>query len=74
LLLQNFPVMCTDSSPIAGLTVQLQHQLLSRRTITLNPLKVKHNDSSNFEMYLSKKLQDERLNESQNESSKLMVG
>lgn len=39
--------MCMASSPIAGLTVQLQHQLLSRRTITLNPLKVVKNDSAN---------------------------
>jgi len=67
---RNFPVMCIDSSPVAGLTVQLQHQLFSRRTITLNPLRAKKYDSSNYEMYLSKKLQEDRLNE----SSKLMVG
>ncbi|XP_001942883.2 golgin subfamily A member 4 [Acyrthosiphon pisum] len=72
LILRNFPVMCIDSSPIAGLTVHLQNQLLSRRTISLNPLKVKNNDSSNLEMNLSKKLQEDRLNESQNESSELM--
>jgi len=63
-----------DSSPIAGLVVHLQHQLLSRRTINLNPLKVINNDSSNFEMHLSKKLQEDRLNKSQKPSSKLMVG
>jgi len=74
LLQQNFPVMCMDSSPIAGLTIQLQHQLLSRRTITLNPLKVKNYNSSNSEMDLSKQLQDCRLNKSQKSSSKLMVG
>lgn len=41
LLLLSKPAMCVDSSPIAGLTVNLQHQLLSGRTIQLNPLKKK---------------------------------
>jgi len=63
-----------DSSPVAGLTVHLQHQLLSRRTINLNPLKVKNNDSFNYEMYLSKKLEIDRLNKSEKSSSELMVG
>jgi len=68
--------MCMDTSNICGLVVQLQHQLLSRRTINLNPLKLK--DSFKFEMDLSKKSQDDRLpttklNKSQKSSSKLMV-
>jgi len=74
----NFPVMCMDPSPLAGLTVQLQHQLLSRRTITLNPLNVINNDSSKFEMDLLNKSQEDtlpktKLNKSQKSSSKLMV-
>ncbi|XP_060835614.1 uncharacterized protein LOC132918419 [Rhopalosiphum padi] len=73
----NFPVMCMDPSPLAGLTVQLQHQLLSRRTITLNPLNVINNDSSKFEMDLLNKSQEDtlpktKLNKSQKSSSKLM--
>lgn len=76
LLRLNFPVMCMDTAPISGLVVQLQHQLLSRRTINLNPLKIK--DPSNFEMDLSKKSQDDRLpktelNKSQKSSSTSMV-
>lgn len=39
------PVMCMDSSPIAGLTVYLQHQMLSYRKIKLNPLNNKYNAS-----------------------------
>lgn len=39
LLLLSRPAMCMDSSPIAGLTVYLQHQMLSCRKIKLNPLK-----------------------------------
>lgn len=31
--------MCMDPSPIAGLVVNLQHQVLSCRTKVLNPLK-----------------------------------
>jgi len=31
----------TDPSPIAGQVVNLQHQVLSRRTLVLNPLKRK---------------------------------
>lgn len=46
LLLLSKPAMCMDSSPIAGLTVNLQHQLLSGRTIILNPLKKKYTFSS----------------------------
>jgi len=34
--------MCMDSSPIAGLVVNLQHQMLSCRTKVLNPLKRKN--------------------------------
>ncbi|XP_025205151.1 myosin-2 heavy chain-like [Melanaphis sacchari] len=68
----NFPVMCMDPSPIAGLTVQLQHQLLSRRTIILNPLKVINDDSSKFEMDLLKKSQEDTLSETKlNKSQKL---
>lgn len=75
-----YPVLCTDPSPIAGLVVNLQHQVLSRRTIVLNPLKKKNyfkkpislktdlynesNDNLNTSM-MSKK--------SQEGSSKLMV-
>ncbi|XP_029342951.1 uncharacterized protein LOC100569481 [Acyrthosiphon pisum] len=43
-----YMVMCTDSSPLAGLVVQLQHQVLSRRTIVLNPLKRKNNFSKSI--------------------------
>lgn len=39
LLLMYNPVMCMDTSPIAGLTLHLQHQMLSCRKIKLNPLK-----------------------------------
>lgn len=46
LLLLSKPAMCMDSSSIAGLTVNLQHQLLSGRTIQLNPLKKKYPFSS----------------------------
>jgi len=34
-----------DMSPVAGLTVQLQHQMLSGRRIKLNPLKENHKTS-----------------------------
>lgn len=34
-----------DSSPISGLTVYLQHQMLSYRKIKLNPLNNKYNTS-----------------------------
>ncbi|XP_015374960.1 PREDICTED: uncharacterized protein LOC107169665 isoform X2 [Diuraphis noxia] len=76
LLKLNFPVMCMDPSPVCGLTVKLQHDLLSRRTMCLNPLKKKKYDSSKFEMDLSKKSQDDKfpttkLNESQQSSSNL---
>jgi len=72
--------MCMDSSPIAGLVVNLQHQMLSCRTIVLNPLKRKYNCSN------QKLLKTDLYNESndniktsmlsnkpQKESSKLMV-
>lgn len=67
--------MCMDPSPIAGLTVQLQHQLLSRRTIALNPLKVMNDDSSKFNFDVLKKWQEDTFpkTKSQNSSSKLMV-
>ncbi|CAH1724069.1 unnamed protein product [Aphis gossypii] len=55
----NFPVILTDPSPIAGLTVQLQHQLLSRRTIALNPLKVMNDDSSKYNADILKKWQED---------------
>lgn len=45
LLLISNPVMCMDSSPIAGLTINLQHQILSCRSINLNPLKKKYTPS-----------------------------
>lgn len=41
LLTRLYPYMCMDSSPIAGLVVNLQHQVLSCRTKVLNPLKRK---------------------------------
>lgn len=41
LLLLYYPAMCMDMSPVAGLTVQLQHQMLSCRRVELNPLKKK---------------------------------
>lgn len=47
LLLITHPVLCMDSSPIAGLTINLQHQLLSGRTIELNPIKNKDFSSEN---------------------------
>lgn len=71
------PVMCMDRSPIAGLTVQLQHQLLSCRNICLNPIKQSstssklnpsETDNFNDELFTSK-----LSNESQNASSKMMV-
>lgn len=67
--------MCMDPSPIAGLTVQLQHQLLSRRTIALNPLKVMNDDSSKFNADILKKWQEDTLakTKSQKSSSKLVV-
>lgn len=39
LLLVTRPAFCFDSSPIAGLAVHLQHQMLSVRDVELNPLK-----------------------------------
>lgn len=42
LILVSHPVMCMDSSPVAGLTVNLQHQMLSCRSIVLNPLNNKY--------------------------------
>lgn len=45
LLMMSHPAMCMDSSPIAGLTVYLQHQMLSYRKIKLNPLNNKYNSS-----------------------------
>jgi len=68
-----------DASPVCGLTLNLQHAFLSQRTWSpLNPLKKKNNDSSKFEMDLSKKSQDDKLptkklNESQQSSSNLTV-
>lgn len=47
LLLVSCPVLCMDASPIAGLTVNLQHQMLSCRTIELNPIKNEHLPSEN---------------------------
>jgi len=70
-----------DSSPIAGLVVNLQHQVLSSRTIVLNPFKKKKNcsepkpsktdsfDESNDGLNTSMV-----SNETQERSSKLMVG
>lgn len=46
LLLMSNPVICGDSSPIAGTTVLMQHQFTSCRSMSLNPLK---NDFSTFE-------------------------
>lgn len=78
-----------DSSPIAGLTVQLQHQLLSGRTIDLNPLKHGHVSSnlksSKLEMFndlypsFKDSIYDNKINSSnllnklKSESSKKMV-
>lgn len=63
-----------DSSPVAGLTVQLQHQLLSGRSIELNPLKHEHVSSdlksSKLELFndlypsLNDSLYDNKLNSS----------
>jgi len=41
LLLASRPVMCIDSSPIAGTVINLQHQMINCRSIKLNPLKNK---------------------------------
>lgn len=73
--------MCMDSSFIAGLTVNLQHQLLSYRKIILNPLKnnfkfSKLNTSQNDlkgGSYQDIKSTSNSSNESQRVSSKLMV-
>lgn len=45
LILVSHPLMCMDSSPTSGLTVNLQHQLLSCHTIILNPFKNNFNSS-----------------------------
>lgn len=46
--------MCLDILPIAGSTVRLQHQLLSCRNISLNPLKnILETDDLNDGMYSS---------------------
>jgi len=70
-----------DPSPLAGLVVQLQHQALSRRTIVLNPLKRKNNFSKPIPLKTdlynesNDNLNTSMLsNESQEGSSKLMVG
>ncbi|XP_060858740.1 MATH and LRR domain-containing protein PFE0570w-like isoform X2 [Metopolophium dirhodum] len=74
-----YPVMCMDPSPLAGLVVQLQHQVLSRRTIVLNPLKRKNNFSKPIPLKTdlynepNDSLNTSMLsNESQGGSSKLM--
>jgi len=81
LLLISRPSMCMDSLPIAGLAIHLQHQLLSCRTIDINPFNNKDiyskleslpkdflNDLSNKTLSTSK-----LSNESQHISSDLMV-
>lgn len=46
--------MCLDILPIAGSAVQLQHRLLSSRTISLNPMRqVFETDDLNNDMYSS---------------------
>lgn len=79
LLKVNNPVLCMDSSPIAGLTVHLQHQMLSCRTIQLNPLKYKHTSSklnplgTNLHTSSGMSFTKNLPNESQGASSKLIV-
>jgi len=70
-----------DSSPIAGLVVNLQHQMLSCRTIVLNPLKRKNNCSKpkliKTDLYneFNDNINTSKLsNEPKEKSSKLMVG
>jgi len=70
-----------DSSPIAGVVVNLQHQVLSGRTIVLNPLKKKFNYSKpkSLETDLYNESDDNLntsmlSNEPQEGSSNLMVG
>ncbi|VVC40290.1 Hypothetical protein CINCED_3A000795 [Cinara cedri] len=80
LTLVSHPVMCMDSSHIAGLTVNLQHQLLSCRKIILNPLKnnfkssklnLSHNDLTN-DFYQDTQFTSNSSNESQRVTSQLM--
>jgi len=64
-----------DSSPIAGFTVRLQHQILSCRSIQLNPLKNKYTPPKlkSFDLLDSCSSTPILLNEQQKVSSKLMV-
>jgi len=48
LLLASRPVMCMDSSPIAGLAVNLQAQIFSCRKIELNPLKTNYKSKRQY--------------------------
>lgn len=67
-----------DSSPIAGLTVHLQHQMLSFRSVQLNPLKNDYASSKlkSFDLLdsYSDKLFTQKLSDEQQKiSSKRMV-
>jgi len=79
LLLLSRPVMCMDSLSIAGLTVHLQHQLLSCRNIQLNPLKNNNNLSKlkllevYFSQYTNYDIYSKLSNEPQPTSSKIKV-
>jgi len=48
LLLVPRPAMCVDSSSIACLMVNLQHQILSYRNIELNPLKMEYKSEHQY--------------------------
>lgn len=81
LLMVSHPAMCMDSSPIAGLAIHLQHQMLSCRSIQLNPLKNKCASSKTklIEMNVSNDLDEDNLfmstlsDEPQTEPSKIKV-
>lgn len=81
ILVVTHPVLCMDASPIAGLTLHLQHQMLSCRTINLNPLKKQHTSTKLNPLgidllknsYDDKSFTTNLSNESQRASSKLIV-
>lgn len=70
LILVSHRVMCMDSSPISGLTVNLQHQLLSQRTIILNPF---NNHLNSSKVNLSENDLPDASNSLKLKSSKLVV-
>lgn len=80
LLLASHRILCMDISPVAGLAVKLQNQVLRHNCKNLNPMKKSYISSnmSTLEACLLKEshnniLESHFLDETQGESSKCLV-